>query len=325
MTSAPPASGVPPLVLISGPEAVIAERALESTLDALRCTQSDLEVVRLYGAAYEPGQVGMQSAPSLFGGAKALVVSDVDEAGEDLQSDLLGFLKSPVEDVTLVALHKGGNRGKKVLEAMKKSGARVIEAPAIKSDKDKTDFATHEFRRAGRKATAGAVRSLIEAVGRDVRELASACKQLIDDTTGVIDEDTVHRYHGGRVDATGFRVADAAVAGNSAEALRLLRHALASGVDPVPIVAVLAVQLRQLIKVAGAGRGPTGQLAKGLGMAPWQIERARRSLQGWDVEALGAAIQAVAAADFAVKGGGRDPVYAVEHAVWTICELRRQR
>lgn len=325
VTLSPPTSGVPPLVLITGPEAVIADRALESTLDALRSTQPDLEVVRLAAGAYEPGHVGAHTAPSLFGGARALIVSDVDEAADDLQSDIVRYLDDPESDVTLVVVHKGGNRAKKVLDVMKKAGARVLEAPAIKSDKDKTDFATNEFRRAGRKATPGAVRALIEAVGKDLRELASACKQLVDDTTGVVDEETVHRYHGGRVDATGFRVADAAVAGNSPEALRLLRHAIASGVDPVPIVAVLAVQLRQLIKVAGAGRGSSGQLAKGLGMAPWQIDRARRALQGWDVDALGESIQAVAAADFAVKGGGRDPVYAVERAVLTICELRRHR
>ena len=34
-------------------------------------------------------------------------------------------------------------------------------------------------------------------------------------------------YHGGKIEATGFRVADAAIAGNSGEALALLRHALA--------------------------------------------------------------------------------------------------
>lgn len=324
MTASPPTSGVPPFVLITGPEAVLADRALDSTLDALRSTQPDLEVVRLAAAGYEPGAIGMHTAPLLFGSAKAVVVTDADEASDDLQTDVLAYLDAPADEVTFVVVHKGGNRGKKVLDVMKKSGARVLEAPAIKSDKDKTDFATHEFRRAGRKATPGAVRALIEAVGKDLRELASACRQLVDDTTGVIDEEVVDRYHGGRVDATGFRVADAAVAGNSAEALRLLRHAIASGVDPVPIVAVLAVQLRQLVKVAGAGRGGSGQLAKALGMAPWQIDRARRALQGWDVEALGEAIQAVAAADFEVKGGGRDPVYAVERAVLVICELRRR-
>ena len=58
--------------------------------------------------------------------------------------------------------------------------------------------------------------------------------------------------------------------------------------------------------------------AKALGLLPWQVDKARRSLNGWTAEALARSLRAVAAADFEVKGGGRDPVYAVERAVLTI-------
>jgi DNA polymerase-3 subunit delta len=322
-TAAP--TRVPPFVLIAGPEAVIAERALASTLDELRVSAPDLEVVRLSAATYEPGALGMHAAPSLFGGAKCLVVEDLDEAPDELQEDLLAFLAAPEPDVTLVVTHKSGQRGKKVLDTLKKARARVLEAPAIKSDRDKSDFAMHEFRRAGRRATPDAVRALIEAVGKDVRELAAACHQLVADTRGTIDEQLVAKYHGGKVEATGFRVADAAVAGHAGEALRLLRHAIATGVDPVPIVAVLAQQLRQLVKVGAAGRGRSADIARELGMAPWQVDKARRGLSGWGPEGLADAIQAVALADFEVKGGGRDPIYAVERAILTITEARTGR
>lgn len=316
------ATTVPPLVLISGPEQVIAERALTATLEELRQGEPDLEVVRLYAATYEAGSLGVHASPSLFGGSTAIVVHDLDEAPDELQEDLLGYLEAPAPEVTLVVVHKTGQRGKKVLDTIKKSQSRVIEAPAIKSDRDKSEFALHEFRRAGRKASPDAVRALVEAVGKDVRELAAACQQLVADTTGTIDEQLVARYHGGKVEASGFRVADAAVAGNAGEALRLLRHAIATGVDPVPIVAVLAQQLRQLVKVGAAGRGRSADVARDLGMAPWQVDKARRGLSGWGPEGLADSIQAVALADFEVKGGGRDPVYAVERAILTITTSR---
>lgn len=318
-----PQRTVPPLVLITGPESILAERALASVLSELRVTATDLEVVRLQAATYEAGSLGMHASPSLFGGEKAMVVLDLDEAPDELQTDLLAFLAAPEPDITLVVTHKSGQRGKKVLDTLKKGGARVVEAPAIKSDRDKSDFAMHEFRAAKRRASPEAVRALTEAVGKDLRELAAACQQLISDTTGVIDEVLVEKYHGGKVEASGFRVADAAIAGNSGEALRLLRHAIATGVDPVPIVAVLAQQLRQLVRVGFAGRGRSADVARDLGMAPWQVDKARRALSGWDSEALARSIQAVAAADFEVKGGGRDPVYAVERAVLTITHERR--
>lgn len=318
------ATRIPPVVLVAGPEEVIADRAVAAVVADLRVTAPDLEVIRLYAASYQPGDLLAQTAPSLFGGDKAIVVHDADEASDELQQDLLAHLAAGAEEgVTLVVRHKGGNRGKKVLDTIKAGRSRVIEAPAIKSDRDKTDFASHEFKAARRKATPDAVRALVEAVGQSVSELAAACQQLIADTTGVIDEQVVLTYHGGKVEATGFKVADAAVAGDTGEALRLLRHALATGVDPVPIVAVLAQQLRQLVRVGSAGRGRSVDVARDLGLAPWQVDKARRALGGWTPDALAASIQAVAAADFDVKGGGRDPVFAVERAILTITSTRR--
>ncbi|MBA4084686.1 MAG: DNA polymerase III subunit delta [Kytococcus sp.] len=312
----------PPFVLVQGPETVLADRAVDQVVADVRVGAPDLEVVTLRAEGYEEGELSIHAGPSLFGEDKVIVVRDLHLAPDVLQLDLLAYLADPEGGVTLVVTHASGNKGKKVLDTLKKARALVLEAPAIKSDRDKAEFVTNEFRRARRKADAGAVQALVEAVGKDVRELASACQQLVDDTTGVIDADVVERYHGGRVEATGFKVADAAVAGQTGEALRLLRHAVNVGVDPVPIVAVLAQQLRQLARVGGAGRGRSADLARELGMAPWQVDKARRALQGWGGDALGRSIQAVAAADFEVKGGGRDPVYAVEKAVLTITRER---
>jgi DNA polymerase III subunit delta len=319
------ATGVPAYVLISGPEAVLVERAIASTLEALRVGDPALEVIKLYAEGYEGGTLTMHASPSLFGGTTAIVVHDLDAAPDELQTDLLDYLAAPADEITLVVTHKGGMRGKKMLDTIKKAGARVIDCPLIKSDGDKTAFATNEFRSQGRKATHDAVRALVQAVGKDVRELAAACAQLVADTEGVIDEAVVEKYHGGKVEATGFKVADAAIAGHAGEALRLLRHAISAGDSPVPIVAVLAMQLRQMVRVGSAGHGTSGQLAKVLGMAPWQIDQARRKLTGWDPDGVGHAIQAVAAADFDVKGGARDPVYAVERAILTICNARITR
>ncbi|EWT03453.1 DNA-binding protein [Intrasporangium oryzae NRRL B-24470] len=314
---------VPSLVLVSGPEEILVDRAITSTLAEARAAGA--EVIRLDAATYEAGALLMHASPSLFGGSKCLVVRDLHEASDELQLDLLALLADPAPDVSLVVTHGGGMKGKKVLDTMKRLGAHTVECPAIKTDRDKSDFVMKEFSSARRKITGEGVRALVEAVGKDVRELASASSQLIADTEGVVDDAVVDVYHGGKVEATGFRVADATVAGQQGEALRLLRHAIATGVDPVPIVAVLAAQLRQLIKVGSAGRGSSAQLARSLGMAPWQVDKARRSIGHWSAEGLAVAVQAVAAADFEVKGGGRDPVYAVERAILTITRARGAR
>ena len=324
--NAPPASrGVPAFVLVSGPERVLADRALTATIEAVRSVDADADVVRLHPQGYEEGSLAVHASPSLFGGSTVIVVRDLDEATDTLLQEVLAYMAAPADHVVLIVMHKGGNRGKKIVDILKATNARVLPAPAIRTDRDKNEFVLDEFRRMGRKIRPEGVRALVEAVGRDVSELAAACAQLVADTTGEVGEHVVEIYYGGKVEASGFRVADAALRGHPAEALRLLRHAIAGGTDPVPIVAVLAAQVRQLAKVADAGSGPSGRLASSLGMAPWQVDKARRLLAGWDDTSLGYAIQAIAAADWEVKGGARDPVYAVERAILNMAHGRTRR
>jgi DNA polymerase-3 subunit delta len=303
-----------PVVLVTGGERLLAERAVAGVIALAKERDADVEVTRLDAVAYGTGTLGVVTSPSLFGEARVVVVEGVEQATEELLTDALTYLGAPADDVVLVLQHGGGQRGRKLLDAVKATRAPVVLCEPIKKDADKVAFASAELRRAGRRADAGGVRALVEAVGADLRELAAACAQLVADTTGIIGADAVSRYYGGRIEATGFRVADAAIAGETGQAVALLRHALATGADPVPLVAALAAKLRVLAKVAasrGRGAGPT----RDLGLAPWQIDRARKDLARWTPEALAAAITAVAQADAEVKGAGRDPVFAIERAV----------
>lgn len=306
-----------PLVLVTGSEELLAERAVDRVAQLAREQAPDLDVVRLDAATYQAGRLRVAASPSLFDEARLVVLEGLENATDDLLGDLTAYLADPTPDVALVVRHSGAPRGRKAADAARAAGALVVAADAVKRDADKSTFVTDELRRAGRRAEPAAVRALVEACGSDLRELAAACAQLVADTTGPITADLVARYHGGRVEATGFRVADAAVAGRAGEAVALLRHALATGSDPVPLVAALAAKLRTLVKV-GAARGQGLDPVRDLGLAQWQVDRARRELAGWTPESLAGAITAVAQADAEVKGAGRDPVFAVERAVLSV-------
>lgn len=308
-----------PLVLVTGSEALLAERAVDRLVQQAREQDPHLAVERLEAAAYAAGHLRVAVSPSLFAEARMLVVESLETATDDLLADLTEYLADPTDEVYLVVRHSGASRGRKAADAVRAAGAAVVTADAVKRDADKTTFVGEEFRRAGRRADAAAVRALVEACGNDLRELAAACSQLLADTTGTVTADVVARYYGGRVEATGFRVADAAVAGRAGEAVALLRHALATGSDPVPLVAALAAKLRTMVKV-GAARGQGLDPVRDLGLASWQVDRARRELAAWTPESLALAITAVAQADAEVKGAGRDPVFAVERAVLTVAQ-----
>ncbi len=308
-----------PLVLVLGPEELLAERAVDRVVELARAADPAVEVTRLDAAAYQGGRLRVVTSPSLFDEARVVVLEGLHGGTDEAVADLVAYLDDPPPDVVLVVRHSGVVRARKAADAVRAAGALVVACDAIKRDADKTAFVTAELRRAHRRADAAAVRALVEACGSDLRELASACQQVVADTTGAITADVVARYHGGRVEATGFRVADAAAAGDAGEAVALLRHALDTGSDPVPVVAALAAKLRVLAKV-GAARGQGLDPVRDLGLASWQVDRARRELRGWTPESLAAAIVAVAQADAEVKGAGRDAVFAVERAVLRVAE-----
>ncbi|NUT59321.1 MAG: DNA polymerase III subunit delta [Agromyces sp.] len=308
-----------PVVLISGPEGVLAERASGMLRDFLRSEDPSLEVSDLEADGYRRGELLTLASPSLFGEPRLIRVGAVERASDDFLLDALDYLEQTAEATTLVLRHAGGQRGKKLLDAIRAGtgGGIEIVCAELKRETEKQDFVVAEFRAAGRSIDARALRSLVAAFSDDLGELSAACRQLIADAPGEITEQVVARYYGGRVETNAFAVADAAIAGRHGEALIALRHALDSGADPVPIVAAFAMKVRTMARVSGV-RGGGPQVASSLGLAPWQVDRARRDLAGWTDEGLQRAISSLAAADAAVKGAERDPVFALERLIGVI-------
>lgn len=314
-----------PIVLVSGAEGFLADRATQRIRDLLREADASLEVSDLDASSYVTGELLTLASPSLFGEPRLIRVSEVEKCNDDFLVEMLEYAQTPDPDTTVVLRHGGGVRGKKLLDTLRSGtgGAIEVVCAELKSDNDKFDFAGNEFRLAGRKIAPSALRSLVQAFSGSSSELANACQQLIADADGEITDRTVEDYYGGRIEATAFKVVDSAVAGRLGDALVTLRHALQSGADPVPIVATFAAKLRLMAKLYGERRS-SGELAGALGAAPWQIDRARKDLSGWSETGLGNAIEVIAQTDANVKGASRDPIYALERMVNVVASYGRR-
>jgi DNA polymerase-3 subunit delta len=305
-----------PIVLISGSESFLANRATVMLRDFLRSEDPSLEVKDIMAESYVPGEIMTFASPSLFNEPRLIRVENVEKCTDAFIVEMLEYLSSPAHGTYIVLKHGGGVRAKKLLEEVRCTDGIAVEivcAP-LKRDTDKYDFAAAEFSMAQRTATPTALRALVCAFSHDIAELAAACQQLIADTTEHITPSTVDRYYAGRSETNAFTVADAAIAGRYGDALLALRHALASGADPVPIVAAFATKIRTMAKLYGA-RGSANTLASEYGLAPWQVERARRDSQGWSDPGLRHCIAVLAETDAKIKGAGRDPVFALERLV----------
>lgn len=302
-----------PIIFVSGPEEYLAGRAIREIREQLRKVDAALEIHELDAADYSAGTLTNISSPSLFAEPRLVIIRGVEKCSDDLINDGLNYLLNPTEDTTVILRHNGSSvRGKKLVEAIRDSEAAAeIACAEIKKDAERQAFVMGEFAHADRKIAPAAVRALLDAFADDTAELAAACNQLLLDSADSITEEIVDRYYGGRVETNAFKVADAALAGRAGEAMALLRHALATGADPVPLVAAISMKIRQMAKIYG-NRSAS---AASLGMAPWQLDRARKDLNGWSDDGLAVAIQAMATADAAAKGAERDPVYSLETLV----------
>lgn len=307
-----------PVVLVSGPERYLADRAVRDLRDLLKVEDPSVEVTDIEADTYAPGELITVASPSLFNEPRMIRVTNVEKCSDAFMQETLDYLAAPADDTYLVLRHGGGVRGKKLLDAIRGGLGGGIEIVCAElKDAAKYDFAANEFATERRRVSSGALRALVAAFSDDLAELAAACQQLIADGGEEITEQIVEKYYSGRVETNSFQVADAAIAGRYGAALVMLRHALASGADPVPMVAAFAMKLRAMAKVSGR-RGGSGQLAAQLSMAPWQIDRARSDLAGWSDAGLGACIALLAETDAAVKGAERDPVFALERLVSAI-------
>lgn len=305
-----------PVILAFGPEDYLVSRVLRSIREQLRLRDPDLEVTEFEASEYIGGQLMDLSGPSLFASPRLLIVRGVERCSDELIEDGISYLDAIGEETTLILLHNGSSvRGKKLLEALRaNSHVTEVQCAKLVKDAERAAFISAEFSSEGRQITPGAVKALQEAFEKDLSELGAACAQLMQDSSSVISEELVDSYYGGRVETSVFKVADAAIAGQSAKALGLLRHLLSSGADPVQIVAGLATTMRRYAKAFGNRSVTAGDL----GVQPWLLEQIRRNLNGWTDEGMARTVIALADADAAAKGEQRDPIYILEQLILLI-------
>lgn len=293
------------LVIVSGSEQYLASRAISRVKHDLRSAQPDLEVDEIPEGEYANGLLFSLASPSLFGEARLVVIHG---AAEELAADMERYLQEPNPNCTVIVRLPNlvGHNGKFKTKFSKQ--AVNVACEELKKDSDKLAFISGEFQARNVAVDPQAARLLLQAFANELGELGAACSQLASLGKPKVTKEDVEVTFGGRVETNSFKIADAAMAGNAAEAIRLFRHGSATGIDPVALTAALAMRVRQLARLFN----DRNSNAAALGMAPWQVDKARKELVGWSEQELVELVQLVAKTDADVKGASRDPEYSVE-------------
>ncbi|MDY5585344.1 MAG: DNA polymerase III subunit delta [Arcanobacterium sp.] len=309
-----------PIVLIQSGEPVFGDRAVQSLKAQILKVDPNTEITEIDAARYIEHSLETLASPSLFGESRAILIPNLEQLNTALADELFAYLQQPEPDVCVILRHNGGLKGKKILDAVKKAGFPSEKIEEVKRPADKVRLVKEEVAAQKRAITGDAVNALVAALGSDLRELLAAINQLMNDVEGQITEDAVNTYFSGRIEATGFNVADAVVVGDVGRGIELARHALATGVSAVQIISALALKLRQMATVLGQR---SSQIDYEVRVDDWVARQAKAALRGWSAQGLAKAIQEVAVADRDVKGGSLDKEYAIERVILEIGRARQ--
>ncbi len=312
--------------LVLGDEDLLVDRAVADVLRAARkrAGTDDVPVNRMRAGDVDTYELAELLSPSLFADERIVVLEAAAEAGKDAVAVIAAAAADLPPATVLVVVHSGGGRAKALADQLKSLGAEVHPCARITKMSERIDFIRKEFRALRVKVDEDTVTALLDAVGSDARELASACSQLVADTGGEVDEVAVRRYHSGKAEVKGFDIADKAVAGDVAGAAEALRWAMMRG-EPLVVLADALAEAIHTIGRVGPLSGDPYRLAGQLGMPPWRVQKAQKQARRWSRDSVATAMKVVAELNANVKGAAADADYALESAVRKVAELVADR
>jgi DNA polymerase-3 subunit delta len=244
---------------------------------------------------------------SLFDAGRLVIVRDADDAREPSLSAIARWADDPTPDTRLVLLVETAAGAKRVAKAL--GDVAEIRTPDDVPPWETPGWITKRAKALGRRMTSDAARALVEALGTDLRELATALDQIIASlpADAAIDVAAVTTQFRG-IESRIHEFVDSLFDRDRAQALRRLRALLSHGESPILIVASIATQLRILAMLSGAERRPSAAIAKELGIKEGPVKRAMRRSRNFTPDELRRAYRLVADADLAFKSEDDDPL-----------------
>jgi DNA polymerase III subunit delta len=295
----------PAAVLLWGEDPFLLRDAVHGLLGDARPTEID-------AADWQGGETSDLSTPSLFGEARALVVTDCRRLPDDAFREIGAYLDSPAPDAFLVLIAQVGDRGKApaALAKLLKDRGEVREVAV--SRKDLSKWVVERAKGKEMKIRADAATALIEHLGESPAVLDGALDQLGAAYPGAqVTKDLVLTQFRGLGEQRLWDLCDRAFGQDLAGAERSLASLLASGPDAsLAILGGLASRLRDLLRVkAVPDSAPAAEVARAAGLRfDWQGRRYREQAKRFGPEDLVRLHEEVVEADRAMKSGASGDV-----------------
>ncbi len=249
--------------------------------------------------------VGSLASISLIASHRYLLVDGVDAWGKaDLERATDALSRIPAE--TTVALVAHGKPPAGMAKAVQAAGGEVLSYDAPR-ERDLPKQLVSDARELGFELDPAAARLLVERLGprplrlrNELERLALWCGE-----DGRVGTDELDAMIADTSEEAIWSLADAMVAGDEAETMRVAERLVAQGEALPRIVYSIAPRLRQALRAARAleaGR-PASEVAKGLSMHPYAAKMVVSKVKGRTPEDLDDSIRALADLELWSRGG----------------------
>ena len=244
---------------------------------------------------------------SLFDAGRLVIVRDADDAKEPSLKAMARWAESPSPDTRLVLLCTTAAGAKRLAKAL--GDAAEVRTPDDVPPWEAPRWVVKRARALGRRMTADAGKALVDAIGTDLRELATAVDQIAASLPedAPIDVAAVTAQFRG-IESRIHEFVDALFDRDRSQALRRLRALLSHGESPILLTAAIATQLRILAMLSSSERRPAAAVAKELGIKEGPVKRAMRRSRNFTPDEIRRAYRLVADADLAFKSEDDDPL-----------------
>ena len=293
-----------PAILLWGEDAFLLREAAGAVLGDIDPTEVDAD-------QWTGAELQDLATPSLFGGRRALLVSDARALSKDAVAQVVAYLEAPDPDAVLVLACQVAERGKPPAALVKALDGVGEVRQAQVPRKELEPWLVRRARDAGIDLTPPAARSLVDVVGEEAGPLASSLEQLGSAFPGArITPKEVHGQFRGLGEQQTWDLCDRAFGKDLPGAIRSLRSIEEMGDDPLKTLGGIALRLRELIKVrALPERMPPKQVAQHAGLRfDWQARRYQQQARNFSMTELVRLHARITDVDRALKSGATGPI-----------------
>ena len=271
---------------------------------------------------------------SMFSSQKLVIIDNIFEANQDIQEEILEFLKKrnleKTSDITIIFCDEETDSQSALFKYLQ-SKAECKEFKLLQGAQLRNWIKDYVVKQ-GSKIDSQTIYKLIEYIGNDLWRMENEINKLITYKMGDVRRPTSNMLDVARptltvadiellsrpeVDLKIFDLGDAVGQKNKAKAIKLLNQQIEEGENESYLLSMIASQIRNLIKVKSflqinANIKDSRMLANKLGIHPFVAQKSSQQARNFTIEELKKIYHQLMAIDFESKIGKTDPKTALE-------------